>query len=67
MNNEMKNKAKWVSDLMAADGVKPEQVTPELAMAYMVTVGKKIEAIQNTYLTRNGARDAIQTAILAGI
>jgi hypothetical protein len=57
--------AQWVADLMAADGIKPEQVTPEIALAYLAVVGRKIEQIQNVYLTRAGAKTALQQYIVA--
>jgi hypothetical protein len=57
--------ARWVADLMDADGIKPEQVTPELAMAYLDIVGRKIVSIQNTYLTRVGAKKALQDLVIA--
>lgn len=66
MNNiEMKNKAQWVADMMKADGVKPEMITAELVMAYFDAVGRKINKIQSVYLTRNGARDAMQKHLLS--
>jgi hypothetical protein len=57
--------AQWVADLMAADGIKPEQITPELALAYLEIVGRKIQQIQNTYLTRVGAKTALQELVIA--
>ena len=57
--------ATWVADLMEADGIKPEQVTPEIALAYLAVVGRKIQQIQNTYLTRVGAKTALQQYIVA--
>jgi hypothetical protein len=57
--------AQWVADLMAADGIKPEQVTPDLALAYLAVVGQKIQQIQNVYLTRVGAKTALQQYIVA--
>ena len=57
--------AQWVADLMAADGIKPEQVTPELALAYLAIVGRKIVQIQSTYLTRIGAKTALQQLVAA--
>jgi hypothetical protein len=50
---------------MAADGIKPEQVTPDLALAYLAVVGQKIQQIQNVYLTRVGAKTALQQYIVA--
>ncbi len=50
LSNEMKIKAQWVADLMKADGVAPESVTVELAMAYFEEVGRRIEKIQTIYL-----------------
>jgi len=64
LTNDLKIKAQWAADMMAADGVTPEQFTEELAMAYMEAIGKKIESIQNKYLTRVGATDALQTFCL---
>jgi hypothetical protein len=57
--------AQWVADLMAADGIKPEQVTPELVLAYFEIVGRKIQQIQNIYLTRVGAKTALQELVVA--
>ena len=62
---EMKNKAQWVADMMKADGVKPEMITAELVMAYFDAVGRKINEIQSIYLTRNGAKDAMQKHLLS--
>lgn len=67
MNNALKNKAQWIADLMKADGVKPEQVTPEMALAYMEQIGRKIEMIQNKYLTNSAARQAMQLNALVGL
>ena len=64
-NTEMKNKAQWVADMMKADGVKPEMITAELVMAYFDAVGRKINEIQSVYLTRNGAKDAMQKHLLS--
>jgi hypothetical protein len=50
---------------MAADGIKPEQVTPDIALAYLAVVGRKIEQIQTTYLTRVGAKTALQELVIA--
>ena len=52
---------------MAADGVKPSQVTPELAMAYMAEIGKRIEKAQNIYMTNSAARQSMQLNILKGL
>ena len=65
LSSELKAKAQWVADMMQADGVKPGQLTDSLAMAYMDAIGRKIQTLQNTYLTRNGAREAMQGAVLA--
>ena len=67
LNAELQAKAKWVADLMKADGVKPEQVTEDMAIAYMETIGKKIERIQSTYLTRCGAKEAMGSFVLEAI
>lgn len=65
LNNQLMLKARWVADLMMADNVKPEQVTPELAIAYMDEISKKITAIQSAYLTRIDGRNVMQKTILA--
>lgn len=65
LSNEMKIKAQWVADLMKVDGVAPESVTPELAMAYFEEVGRRIAKIQTIYLTRTGAKEAMQAHILS--
>ena len=64
--------ARWVADLMKADGVTPaileamsEDERVSLSLAYFDEVGKKIARIQTTYLTRTGARDAMQAHVLA--
>ena len=59
----METNAKWVADLMRADGVKPEQITTELALAYLDEVGRKIKLFQSICLTRNGAREAMQSHV----
>lgn len=64
---DMNANAKWVADLMAADGVTPDKVTPELAIAYMAEVGRKIERFQAIYLTRIGAKEAMQNYVLAAM
>ena len=64
---ENKRLAQWVADLMKADGVTAEMVTPDLALAYVDAIGRKIEAIQTTYLTRTGAKEAMQAAVLARV
>jgi len=63
LDKEAMRYAQWVADLMAADGVKPEQLTQELIMAYMDTIGRKIAAIQSTFLTRVGAKEALLNTI----
>lgn len=67
LSKELQLKAKWVSELMKADGVKPEQVTPEMALAYMDAIGKKIQAIQNKYLTNPKARESLQLSVLGDL
>jgi hypothetical protein len=56
--------AQWVADLMAEDGIKPEQVTPEIALAYLDVVGRKIVQIQSKYLTLVGAKTAMQQVVV---
>jgi hypothetical protein len=56
--------AQWVADLMKQDGIKPEQVTPEIALAYLDVVGRKIVQIQNKYLTLVGAKTAMQQVVV---
>ena len=67
LSSDLKIKAQWVADMMRAEGVNPEQLNDSLVMAYMQAIGRKIQAIQNTYLTRNGAREAMQGAIFAQV
>ena len=65
LNQELSTKAKWVADMMAADGVTPSQLTAELIDAYIIAIGKKIEKIQNTYLTNGEARKALSQKVLS--
>ena len=68
LSQEMKNTAKWVSDLMKADGVTPEQFASmpiDMIESYMMTIAKKIEAIQSIYLTRNGAQEVMANRVLS--
>ena len=65
LTNELKSKAQWVADLMKADKVTPEMVTPELALAYFDEAGRRIAKIQSTYLTRQGAKEAMHAHILS--
>ena len=64
LSNEIKSKAQWVADLMKADKVTPEMVTPELALAYFDEVGRRIEKMQTEYLTNRATRAKFQAAIL---
>lgn len=59
MDNAMMEKARWVAQMMQADGVSPEMVTPELVMAYMEAISRRIDIIQGIYLTRPGAPEAL--------
>ena len=65
MTNEFTTKAQWVADMMQADGVKPEQLTPELALAYMAAIGKKIVKMQSTYLTNPNSPRLFKETVLA--
>ena len=42
LTNDLQIKAQWAADMMAADGVTPEQFTEEVVMAFMGAVGKKL-------------------------
>ena len=53
-------KAKWVADLMKADGLDAANASPDVVLAYFDEVGRRIEKMQTTYLTRTGAREAMQ-------
>ena len=64
LSKELQARAKWCADMMIADGVKPEQITEDLCLAYFAAVGKKIIQIQNIYFTRNGAKQAMQDYVL---
>ena len=59
--------AEWVADIMSADGVTPDQVTPELAIAYFAEVGRKIERINCIYLTRDYAKEAMKNYVLEAV
>lgn len=70
LSKDLQNKAQWVADLMAADGVSaeqmqamPEQERQNLIMAYMDEIGKKIQAIQNKCLTNPEAMAAMQEKV----
>ena len=65
MNSELKSKAQWVADLMKADKVTAEMVTPELTLAYLDEVGRRIAKMQTIYLTRKGAKGAMQARVLS--
>jgi hypothetical protein len=65
MTPELKSKAQWVADLMKADKVTAEMVTPELALAYSDEVGRRIAKMQTIYLTRKGAKGAMQARVLS--
>ena len=65
LSAELIAKAKWAADMMKADGVKPEQFTEELAMAYMAAIGRRIESIQNLYLTSPEAKAQMRKTIFA--
>ena len=56
LSKDLTNKAQWVCDLMKQDGVKPEQVTDEMCIAYLQTVNKKIQMIQSKLLTDQNAK-----------
>jgi len=64
LTKEMLNKAEWVASLMNEDGVKADMINDELIMAYMDTIGRKIESIQTTCLTNSAAKDAMQRTVL---
>lgn len=65
LSSELIAKAKWCADMMKADGVKPEQLTEELALAYMAEIGRRIESIQNMYLTIPAAKAQMRKAVFA--
>ncbi len=67
LSKELMAKAKWVADMMAADGVCAEPVTPELAIAYMDAIGRKITKIQSTYLTQDRAKESMQDFVLVAM
>lgn len=51
--------------MMQADGVKPEQVTGKLSLAYMETIRKKIVTIQNKYLSNPAATGALNYRVVS--
>ena len=67
LSKDLINKAQWVCDLMKQDGVKPEQLTDELCIAYLHTVNRKIEIIQNKLLTDQNAKKEFTSAILTDL
>jgi uncharacterized NAD-dependent epimerase/dehydratase family protein len=67
MEASMVSKAKWVADLMKSDGVTADQLTNDLINAYMQTIATKIAAIQNTYLTRVGAKSSLESSVLSNL
>ena len=64
MENGFLRQAQWVADLMKKDGVKPEQVTVELSLAYMDEVGKRIESLQTKRLTNPDFKGLFDSAVL---
>ena len=71
LSKELIAKAHWVAQLMKADGVTADkfegaddELFGEACLAYMDAIGRKIEMIQSTYLTRVGAKQAMQSAVL---
>jgi len=67
LSQDLTNKAQWVCDLMKQDGVKPEQVTDEMCIAYLQTVNRKIQIIQSKLLTDQNAKKEFSKKILADI
>ena len=67
LSQEISTKAKWVADMMIAEGVTASQLTPELIEAYMIAIGKKIAQIQSIYLTNSAAREAFGQKVLSVI
>ena len=72
MSNQDQHKAQWVADLMRADGVTadqlgalPTETQTSLIVGYMDAIGRKIEQIQATFLTRNGAKEVMARAVIA--
>jgi hypothetical protein len=71
LSNELKAKAAWVAQLMAADSVTPEmfsalsdEQSSEMCLVYMEAIGRKIKIIQGIYLTRADAKQSLQSSIL---
>ena len=64
LTNELKSKAQWVADLMRADKVTAEMVTPELTLAYFDEVGRRIKNMQTQYLTNPKTRQGFTKAVL---
>jgi len=68
----MINTAKWVASLMAQDGITPEMLKDEEFMeealgAYLEEIGRKIERIQATYMTKPAAREALRQKVLSDL
>jgi hypothetical protein len=67
LDSAMISKAKWMADLMLADGVKPERLDDELILAYMDAITRKINSLQAAYLTNANFKKNIQEFVLAAI
>ena len=68
LSQQMMKTAKWMADLMKADGITPAEFSAmpsEMIEAYGDAIAKKIEAIQAIYLTRQGAKQAMADRVLA--
>ena len=68
----MESKAKWVADMMKADGITMEMVSKmtelekiEMSMAYMAAIGRKIQQIQDKYRSSTEAKMAMQKQVLS--
>lgn len=65
LSKELIAKAEWVARLMQKDGIKPDQFSQELVLAYMDIISEKIKMIQGIYLTKVGAKETLQNLVLS--
>ncbi len=65
LSSALQIKARWVAELMKADKVIPEMVTPELVEAYFPVIARKIEKFQNIYITIPEAKEFFAHKLLS--
>ena len=63
MNNDLKSLSKAVAGMMQEDGVTCDNATTELVLAYVIEQRKRIERMQNLYLTNGEFKAAFNKII----